>query len=40
MHFERVKYEAFKNDMMTWRPMNFLGGEIDEAYDGLSLIHI
>lgn len=37
MHFERVKYEAFKNDMMTWRPMNFLGGEIDEAYEGIQL---
>ena len=37
MHFERVKFEAFKNDMMSYRPMNYLGGEIDKAYDGIKL---
>lgn len=37
MHFERVKFEAFKHDMMMYRPMNFLGGEIDKAYEKIEL---
>lgn len=37
MHFEKVKYEAFEHDMMQYRPMNFLGGEIEEAYKGIEL---
>ena len=37
MHFERVKFNAFKNDMMSYRPMNYLGGEIDKAYEGIKL---
>lgn len=35
MHFEKVKFEAFKNDMMTYRPMNYMEGHIKEAYDNI-----
>lgn len=35
MHFEKVKFEAFKNDMMTYRPMNYMEGHIEEAYDNI-----
>ena len=35
MRFEKVNFEAFKNDMMTYRPMNYMEGHIDEAYDNV-----
>lgn len=37
MHFEKVTYDAFKNDMMAFRPMNFMGGEVDKAYESIEL---
>ena len=37
MHFEKVKFEAFERDMMSYRPMNFLGSQAHEAYDNISL---
>lgn len=37
MHFEKVKYEAFEHDMMQYRPINFLGGEVKAAYDNIKL---
>lgn len=35
MRFEKVNFEAFKNDMMTYRPMNYMEGHIEEAYDNI-----
>lgn len=35
MKFEKVSFEAFKNDMMTYRPMNYMEGHIKEAYDNI-----
>lgn len=35
MRFEKVSLEAFKNDMMTYRPMNYMEGNIEEAYDNI-----
>lgn len=35
MRFEKVSFEAFKNDMMTYRPMNYMEGHIKEAYDNI-----
>ena len=35
MKFEKVNFEAFKNDMMTYRPMNYMEGHIEEAYDNI-----
>ena len=37
MRFEKVRYEAFKHDMMQYRPINFMGGEAKEAYDKIKL---
>ena len=37
MHFERVTYESFERDMMQYRPMNFLGNEVKEAYQKIEL---
>ena len=37
MHFEKVKYEAFEHDMMHYRPINFLGGEVKDAYNNIKL---
>lgn len=37
MHFEKVKYEAFEHDMMQYRPINYLGGEVKKAYDEIKL---
>ena len=37
MHFERVKFEAFKNDMAMYRPINFMSGEVEKAYDGIKI---
>ncbi len=37
MHFEKVMYDAFERDMMQYRPINFLGGEVKEAYDKIQL---
>lgn len=37
MHFERVKFEAFKNDMVMYRPINFMSGEVEKAYDGIKI---
>ena len=33
MHFERVKFNAFKNDMAMYRPINFLYGDLERAYE-------
>ena len=30
-----MSFEAFKNDMMTYRPMNYMEGHIKEAYDNI-----
>lgn len=37
MHFERVKFDAFKNDMAMYRPINFMSGEVEKAYDGIKI---
>lgn len=37
MRFERVKFEAFKNDMAMYRPINFMSGEVEKAYDGIKI---
>jgi len=37
VHFERVKFEAFKNDMAMYRPINFMSGEVEKAYDGIKI---
>ena len=37
MHFERVKFEAFKNDMAMYRPINFMSGKVEKAYDGIKI---
>ena len=37
MRFEKVRYEAFEHDMMQYRPINFMGGEAEEAYDKIKL---
>ena len=37
MHFERVKLEAFKHDMMSYRPINFMSGEVDRAYAAIKI---
>lgn len=37
MHFERVKFEAFKNDMAMYRPINFMAGEVEKAYGGIKI---
>lgn len=37
MRFEKVKYEAFEHDMMQYRPMNFMGGEVKAAYENIKL---
>lgn len=33
MRFEKVRFEAFEHDMMQYRPINFMGGEVKDAYD-------
>lgn len=37
MHFEKVSFDAFKRDMMQYRPMNYLGGELEEAYKNIMM---
>ena len=37
MHFERVKLEAFKNDMAMYRPINFMNGDVEKAYEGIKI---
>ena len=37
MHFERVEFNAFKNDMAMYRPINFMSGEVEKAYDGIKI---
>ena len=37
MRFEKVSYEAFKRDMMMYRPINHFEGITKEAYDAISL---
>ena len=35
MRFEKVSFEAFKNDMAQYRPINFMAGQVEEAYDNI-----
>lgn len=35
MRFEKVKYEAFEHDMMQYRPISFMGGEVEDAYNNI-----
>ncbi len=37
MHFERVKFDAFKNDMAMYRPINFMSGEVEKAYNSIKI---
>ena len=37
MRFERVKLEAFKNDMAMYRPINFMSGDVEKAYDNIKI---
>ena len=37
MRFERVKLEAFKNDMAMYRPINFMNGDVEKAYEGIKI---
>ena len=37
MRFERVKLEAFKNDMAMYRPVNFMNGDVEKAYEGIKI---
>ena len=37
MHFEKVKFEAFRNDMAMYRPINFMNGDVEKAYEGIKI---
>ena len=37
MHFEKVKFEAFRNDMAMYRPINFMFGDVEKAYEGIKI---
>lgn len=38
MHFEKVKFEAFRHDMMLYRPLNYMSGQtVEEAYEKIVL---
>ncbi len=37
MHFERVRLDAFKNDMAMYRPINFMSGDVEKAYDSIKI---
>lgn len=37
MRFERVKLEAFKNDMAMYRPINFMNGDVEKAYENIKI---
>lgn len=32
-----MKFEAFKNDMAMYRPINFMSGEVEKAYNGIKI---
>ena len=37
MHFEKVSFDAWKTDMSAYRPINFLGGHLEQAYKNIQL---
>ena len=37
MRFEKVRLEAFKNDMAMYRPINFMNGDVEKAYEGIKI---
>ena len=37
MRFERVKFEAFKSDMAMYRPINFMNGDVEKAYENIKI---
>jgi len=38
VHFEKVKFEAFRHDMMLYRPLNYMSGQtVEEAYEKIVL---
>ena len=37
MRFQRVKFEAFKNDMAMYRPINFMSGDVEKAYENIKI---
>ena len=37
MRFEKVRLDAFKNDMAMYRPINFMNGDVEKAYEGIKI---
>lgn len=37
MRFEKVRLDAFKNDMAMYRPINFMSGDVEKAYENIKI---